>query len=133
MEKFVVSRELAQRLKEAGLPQRSEYMWVKFKFADWMVAPNDFGKDIHFMTLSGERTGEIAAPMTDEILEQLPDSIEEGAHIYWLILRYFAKGDQRGHYWSETANKRLGSDDHEQGAIGAGSPLPDSLAKLWLW
>lgn len=110
MEKYVVSRELAERLKAAGFPQLdNQYAWsVQSKY-------------VLNMELREAVDGWFAAPLSDELLEKLPAIIREYNPNKLLVV---AK-QESGSYWvayDDTANHGFFSD----------KPA-DALAGLWLW
>jgi hypothetical protein len=120
MDKYVVSRELAEKLKAAGYPQRTgEYVWSrnhKYEESKWYV--------VHTRGLHESDLMEyvfIAAPLSDELLEQLPGQIDG---IYDLGI------------WPGKDNRTLVGfaepDGGFQGDQYANKPA-DALAELWLW
>lgn len=68
MERFVVSRELAERLKAAGYPQETEYYWLALVEGWKLVTASQEGILISF--------NKCAAPLSDELLEALPEGVE---------------------------------------------------------
>lgn len=113
MDKYVVSKELAEKLKATGYPQNiSEYVYM----------PG--AKGIAGYKLVESVDGWYAAPMTDELLDQLTE-VKTGLTLYhvhstmqWEAFyagKFFEYGTS-GQHWDFQADKPA-----------------DALAKLWLW
>lgn len=119
MEQYVVSRELAKKLKAAGYPQFTLRYWERYKDVEgvWKV---------HLATSRAWETSEYnAAPLSDELLEQLPTyiALDEEMHAHLEMTTAESKG-LRCEY----------IDGHNvcYGAMYADKPA-DALASLWLW
>lgn len=82
MEQYVVSRELAEKLKEADFPQNTQWFWrfskpaglSKIYYCEDMRYDNERFKGPMHQRFR-EDNEFFAAPMTDELLEQLPTTI----------------------------------------------------------
>lgn len=121
MERFVVSRYLAERLKQAGFSQQTEFMWCRYSLGGWSVLHSDIGKDLKLAVSSGERLEEMAAPMTDELLEHLPKVIG----LCELVIY--------PHDHSVTAQYEDVEDVPPMGAYPPRTRFVDELAEVWLW
>jgi hypothetical protein len=125
MEKFVVSRELAERLDGADYPQDTMYIWLRTfdgrSWSNWQLEPR---KPASTWPAGSEQ---FPAPLSDELLEQLPE--------YGLVSIVNSETDltldENG-----KPNKKWVLDYtlERQGypSVIANSPA-NALAKLWLW
>lgn len=106
MEKYVVSPELAEKLKASGYPQTPQH----FYYHDGMLMYN-----VNKYELSGQA---VAAPLSDELLEQLFDALTLTIRSYESAMKtvVIEAAAVRGH--SATS--------------AVGKPA-DALAELWLW
>lgn len=120
-----VSLELAKQLKEAGYPQVSTFMWDDN--GDLRVGIGQVQRP-HFKTaypneLEIEVNECFASPTADEILDQLPHSIN---------FDYYLEIYKKQPYWMLSYRKY-----QEQEAIGniqgPKDNLADAAAKLWLY
>jgi hypothetical protein len=124
MEKFVVSRELAEKLKAAHYNQKANYYWRIPR-----IAADDIPANL--LLVNREDTGPngfykyVAAPLSDELLEQLwpitlfPTNVStatEQAKGRWRTGKVIAPGEAHRGFCREYAD----------------SPA-DALAKTWLW
>lgn len=108
MEKYVVSRELAEKLKEAGFTQSTIHEWYQFSNGQWGV--------IVRATQIRDVAADFAAPLSDELLEQLPKDVIIGTYIYApKVVAEYRHGERRGHGRSQKLH------------------LANALAELWLW
>lgn len=114
MERFVVSRELAQKLKDAGYQKRSTIL-VWWRVVDskrknkqeWFLAKRTPMLEIKPYEI-------LAAPMSDELLEKIPNVNDERLTVWKLL---------SGGYSAEIPIK--------DGYYEAAKPV-DALAQLWL-
>lgn len=89
MERYVVGRELAEKLKEAGYTQKGEFMW----YNNWM-----HGDRWEVVSMRGIvlRDKECIAPMLDELrvfaLELIGPEPDSASHADW-ALKMFQLGD----------------------------------------
>lgn len=112
MERFIVSRELAEKLKAAGYPQKV----AQFR---WFVEPAGSGWSLIYQADDNQWT--VAAPLSDELLEQTPRKF---------IIFKASSGMYRA--------GELGMNDNEELVI---EPFyweqyverADAAARLWLW
>lgn len=130
MNKHVVSLDLAKQLKEAGYPQESEFCWYSHrhpninggKFYDTLEWGHAYEGDYDTYNLLA------AAPLANELLEQLPYYIEQGTG-YYLNCTKAGEGMYICFY-------RADNDEHtpvmNMKSFGGGS-LPDALAEMWLY
>lgn len=130
MEKYTVSRELAQKLKEAGYPQEAEHHWCyefdvnNYKTGEKVVYHKDWlwYHDTQDMAIC-------AAPLSDELLEQLPRSIPSKIYDGKKAELWLRKDDGKYFVWYYVT----GIEDVESD-FGAHADMPaNALAKLWLW
>lgn len=142
MEQYVVSRELAKKLKEAGYPQSTEW-FIRLQKPIGLTKIYWHGDmDYDNERFSGSKPEQVrfreeneffAAPMTDELLEQLPNVIEEGKTVYYLLIQNPFTADRRAHYHTVgTKGGRLHASLNDS-AIGVAKTQPEALAQLWLW
>jgi hypothetical protein len=135
MEKYVVSRELAEKLKEAGYVQsKSQFVLYQY-YADperpWKL---ELRERLNFEGLCGVNNF-LTMPITDELLEQLPNFIKiTNHHPYWLRITPYTKttGEVLVEYIRFVATKGVYYDGTLNSAQH-GTTLPDALAQLWLW
>ena len=121
MEKYLVSRELAEKLKAAGYPQNTQFGW------DFDMDDNG-NNDGYYVTeqVGNEKVGYLtAAPLSDELLEQIPDTYEVKKGITGsFVMRKFKGIYVVGYMW---AGSRIVYASHS-----ADKPA-DALAELWLY
>jgi hypothetical protein len=128
MEKYVVSRELAEKLKDAGYPQKSIYGWAdetKVEKAYYFADVKGYILLINVGLISDFYEHEyqpIAAPLSDELLEQLPDVVNLD---YGFVL---TKSAHLGGYACGFMDDNTSTTESRK----ADKPV-DALAKLWLW
>lgn len=118
-----VSLEMAKKLKEAGFGQDTEYKWLDY--AGKGPHLNPFTKIGH--TDNFEKLYEVicAAPTTDELLAELPETIH-GAPVYQLAIEPINKI-----FWCGYQNHRSDGVEYKREAVA--NTLPEALAKMWLW
>ncbi len=81
MKKFCVDLELAKALKEGGFLQNSEFSWV-------MVGKGEAGLQMDVrITTNNPLYVEISAPISDEILKELPKEIKDINFTYFYHLK----------------------------------------------
>jgi hypothetical protein len=114
MENFVVSKDLAEKLKEAGFPQYNcEFYWTLPNPADPSYVP--FVVDAHGSEMY-EQSRKAAAPLSDEILVQLPKGVVMGTYTNPpQVVTEYRRGDIRGYGRSQELRPS------------------DALAELWLF
>lgn len=110
MEKYVVSRELSEKLKAAGYPQMTVHYWHP-KLTDGGLDSWSGGDDA------------VAAPLSDELLEQLP-MIDNG------YFPHLFKPNRAEPTSKWCANYYTGN--HILHHVEAAKPA-DALAGLWLF
>ena len=125
IEKYVVSLDLAKKLKEAGWRKPTEFLWdidfpelwhnskkADFSQYDW-IAP---------------------APLAEEITKELPDhiAVERGGERkkYWLNIEVYKEGCRAGY---RTDPVMLGEMPEWLYVSDVYPKLSDALAQLWLW
>lgn len=118
MEKYVVTRELAIQLKDANFPQNTEFCWF----------PAD-GQ--HFVMKNQGSKKAPAAPISDEILEQLRLLDIERKTYTVRIVKSTAGLGYSVCYWHRNITPK--SDQEDYFGIQNGATLADALAKLWIW
>lgn len=119
MNKHVVSLELAKRLKEAGYPQESEFVWI---FRESMYADRHYEVNrknewqlIPRIKEPTDTCGEqVAAPLATELLEQLPITTK-------ITVKLSINSGSRGYIVQ-----------YDKFEIGKYS-LPDALAEMYLY
>jgi len=135
MERYVVSRELAEKLKAAGYEQyESKYRYYYGDGYDGLLLDEHMWSQ-HFAD-EGIREGEIvAAPLTDELLEQLPNVIEnkDDAYPYYLLVQNPFTTDRRAHYHTVGGGSGRLRTTLNDTAIAVANKQCDALAELWLW
>ena len=117
MEKYCVSLEIAKKLKEAGWKKETEFWWhetMKVELVD-KVWYKGVKEDV------GGRF--FPAPITDEILEELPYEIKIQDRFYWLCIE-----KEPDHYivFYKDENKDISEFREDKS-------LPNALAKMWLY
>jgi hypothetical protein len=125
MDKYVVSRELAEKLFDAG------YIQTSTEFMYWHRRGNN--KDVWYVKSSrnwhehSEAFDHVAAPLSDELLEQLPVSVPDGQADNFFIMQRGRSGIFVGYPNSQgvTSLSKFNPLDHDKPA--------DALAELWLW
>lgn len=123
MERYVVSKDLAERLKAAGFPQTTVHSW----FMDYSGHGNDepkVGVRDYASSVSGERTDTACAPISDELLEQL-EGIEFGATV--------SHGKISGNYGAWLAGLTTFERVMENPSFQEAEKPADALAELYLW
>ena len=121
MEKYVVSRELAEKLKEAGFKQSGIYYHYQKNGPD----SSHYGlyRAGNLLWVEGSSSS-IAAPLSDELLEQLPD--------YTKIFRK-NKGDEP-RMSAGVISQNVNDPTYVNGHVWRNAQKhPDSLAELWLY
>lgn len=121
MERYVVSRYLAEKLKEVGYPQ------YNYNFYWTLPNPDDSGYEPFVVDEHGaemyEKHRKAAAPLSDELLEQLPQWLKlfrNDKHVYWAGM--VSDGYYNGKNWPDSAHAWFDS-----------KKPADALAQLWLW
>ena len=136
MEKYVVSKDLAEKLKVVGYPQETQFSHEPIG-NDWCVMAT------HDCVLGRS----IAAPLSDELLEQLPEIVkdEDRPYAWRLEIKRLGSGvtvSYTNDAWvrdNKSALKRKGYADSEiDNMIYATMPVysdkpADALAELWIW
>lgn len=103
-----VNLDLSKQLKEAGYPQKSFFSWSWYgnrNYPDWEVIPK-WGNE-----------SEYAAPLADEILEQLPCATQQE----WFVISKNPSKEEWVIDWN-TKNEMF-----------KGDTLADAAAKMWLY
>jgi len=123
MEKYTVSRELAEKLKKAGFPQTTQYTYYIFhsevKFLD-KISVNQ-----HFSDRAVSDDDLFAAPISDELLEQLPKLINRNQ---FLSLTYPIN------LWVACYTVTVaGRDGTKLKDMPTGDTAVEALAQLYLW
>lgn len=118
MEKYVTSRKLSERLKNAGLPQETRNTWIELSSVGWTLLPAPLEETERIMVPGGECLQVVGAVMTDQLLEQLPDNLIVTKDKMDGSVVYYAGQGFTGKY----------RDDN-----GWHQSLPNALAELWLW
>lgn len=128
MEKYTVSRELAQKLKDAGYPQKSFWSFGGDPLVDDKLQILDCGRVYH-LKRDDKSWVFYAAPLSDELLEQLPRSIPSKIYDGKKAELWLRKDDGKYFVWYYVT----GIEDVESD-FGAHADMPaNALAKLWLW
>jgi len=126
MESLVVSLHASKRLVESGYNRITVFGWIERPLGsgNWSVQklPVEQGNTPIAMYY---------APTAQEIADELPKTIEYQNYTYYLEMKW-PLGDSRCQYWSPAAGNRLWSIDNDNGAIGVGNNMAESLAHLWL-
>jgi len=71
MEKYCVSLELAQKMKELGFPQDTEFYWQCVRNGEWT-----FEESWNILNFSHPEVEQYAAPNVGELSDWLPSRIE---------------------------------------------------------
>ena len=122
LEQICVNKEWAEKLKEAGFPQKDSYFYWSTVNKPNIVLKDKYQHPIsQALTINPHWLDEIiAAPTASEILEKLPSSIDIG---HFLI---------RKHSWGYSINiiehMSLESNHEEQG-----KSLANALTKMLIW
>ena len=109
VDKYVVSFDQAKQLKKAGFPQDTVYKYYQVIVTGEVKL---IAGDYEDLTVGGKHTRVFAAPIVDEVLNQLPRTVNGVAACVWKF------GDK---YRAEF------EPDYEFGHTPA-----DAVAKLWL-
>lgn len=129
-EKYLTNLELSKRLKELGVPQRSEFWWfedrrfVKFSSKKWKdLYSRDWG--IMDFKITDDC---ISAYLSDELLEWLPEEINFRKHTYRLAI---GKNDKYFAVWYDSEQlkdkSRLTLNEENENI------LPNALAKMLIY
>lgn len=119
MEKYTVSRELAEKLKGAGYPQKTVFGWALNSNPEYPPKVFEFGQSFNVEEW-------VAAPMSDELLEQLPWYLVTEYQDYDLIIR-------SGMAFYEACNNVEDVIPHEYPLYPHKPSIADALAQLWLY
>ena len=118
-QKFCVSLEIAKEMEKAGWKKETEFSYVK--------NCNDVIMMITSFELSQWDGSEIkenySAPLSDEILEELPDIARE--------YEFYIFKDDRGYIVGYGDDNNVLSEDDEIPFIN--KALPNAFAKMWLY
>lgn len=122
MDRFVVSKDLAQKLKDAGYPQKTEFYWHKhWSNKIWTLEAKS-------LTDCGES---LATPLSDELLEQIPKEIAGKRYLH------YSTGWKRGEpsvLWSyRTNDPYISAEEMGEFLDCSADTSANSLALLWLW
>jgi hypothetical protein len=129
-EKYVVSRELAEKLKEAGYRQYD----TQFMFDEFGNLERGMGS---FEAMKAPAVV-YAAPLSDELLERLPETLQSPRGYLWrLSIKPLGSGwtvEYENHAWltsNRSARKRMGYTDDEIEALayGAGPFYKDTFTE----
>ncbi|RLI48504.1 MAG: hypothetical protein DRP09_21410 [Candidatus Thorarchaeota archaeon] len=122
IEKYVVSLDLAKKLKEAGWEKKTEFIWTR-GFVDLSAFKFKY---------EGEEV--LPAPLAEEITKELPDHItieKDGERKkYWLNIEVYKEGCRAGY---RTDPVTLGEMPEWLYVSDVYPKLSDALAQLWLW
>lgn len=135
VDKYVVTFEQAKLLKYAGFPQDTAYKYHQvIVTGEVKLIAGDFEE----LTIGGKQTRAFAAPMTDEIREQLPDKIND--RYVKLEIRTLGRYTNMPMLVEETLHAvrrdqmyRPNYNDlafEEENPLGT---LANALSALWLW
>lgn len=119
--KYVVNRELAQKLQENGYPKDTTFYYQ---------SPNE--DEEHWTIVQRPMTfseHNIPAPMADEIEEQLPLSTEDIGTTYYLNVWRDEEGTYTVSYMSADDPGNILDDN----ALYDSKSRVRALAKIWLW
>lgn len=126
MEKYTVSRELAQKLKEADYPQNTQF---------WHVNKKSGAPDVRWG--HGGKLDIIAAPLSDELLEQLPAYVldKQNRHSEKGCPTCTCENEYRCLLEVRKSAVAYVSDLHHRAIpyYNQYDHRPDALAELWLW
>lgn len=106
VEKYVVSPTLAEKLKASGYPQTPQY----FYYIAGVLMYN-----VNKYELS---TQAVVAPLSDELLEQMPD---------------WAASVKEGSYADVSPDKKYSAQRIAEFPVYYAAKPADALAELWLW
>jgi hypothetical protein len=129
IEKYVVSRDLSEKLKTAGYSQKTQFAFMAMLRPDGSRAP-EMLNEVKYQT-QPEKEGftvvtVCAAPLSDELLEQLPAKyVLRDGDDYFLQIRKL--GDDSGYSASLYLTSNLVGRRFE-----ADKPA-DALAELYCW
>jgi len=154
IEKYVVSLDLAKKLKEAGFPQGGGgFYWVKYRLEDIDTSPEDehfadplvnpdapVFKKYSLLYLSvwdykfrfpANIVDFVKAPLAEEILGELPVNIETRDNVIHLYYLTIERGeDDKGQPWIWV---KYETPVGEEWIIEEDAKLSNALAHLWLW
>lgn len=135
MDKYVISFEQAQQLKKAGFPQDTVYKYYQVIVTGEVKLIAGVFKELE---IGGKQTRMFAAPLTDEIQQQLPDKIND--RYVKLEIRTLAKSVFMPMLVEESLEtideyfhpdySEIAWDDDTADRIRT---LPNALAELWMW
>lgn len=120
MDKYVVSRELAEKLRDAGYPQYNSHFY-------WMQG---FDEPVKAYKTGEGILDDFAAALSDELLEQLPKEYKRKELVISCgedtekTYAGYAERDNYGYYTLD--------DNFYRDCFDADKPA-DALAQLWLW
>jgi hypothetical protein len=115
MENYVVSYGLSEKLKMSKFPQNTQFAYDM----------DDSEDGSHILVENpGEHPLIIAAPLSDEVLEQLPGSLDINGVFYQRYIYESATGLQCVKY--EPVREDILAQEYAES-------LPDALALMWLY
>ena len=125
IEKYVVSLDLAKKLKEAGWNKPILHFWVKGEIGNPFVVDYELAESFEILA---------PAPLAEEITKELPDHIvieRDGERKkYWLNIEVYKEGCRAGY---RTDPATLGEMPEWLYVSDVYPKLSDALAQLWLW
>lgn len=135
VDKYVVSFDQAKLLKKVGFPQDTVYKYYQVIVTGEVKL---IAGDYEDLTVGGKHTRVFAAPMTDELYEQLPDKINDryvkleirtiGAYMNMPLMVEETLNEVSREQQFHPDFNALMLDESSRLAS-----LPRALAELWLW
>jgi len=115
IEKYVVSLDLAKKLKEAGWNKPKLHFWVKGEIGNPFVVDYELAKSFEILA---------PAPLAEEILEELPKRITKPMVTYWLDISFIKRSNIVKYIEYDWLHILIDKEAPK---------LSDALAQLWLW
>ncbi len=132
--KYVTSLELSKKLFEVGFKKETGYYWVEHKEIDKPAYSNCIvlGSTKDLINYPREFWNIYTAPLTDELLEELPSCINQNKIVYKLEIYKFIYDFNVGYF------EKFSLDNWKKGKVKIfhhllNNSLPNALAHMWLY
>lgn len=117
MKEFCVDLEIARELKENGFPQNNDYYW--YKNNDWFISRPNYDDAFE------DKMRYYSAPTSDEILKELPNTIEWIGEYTIIDYDLVIEKTKNGYEVSYSESNSLHIEFSEKSS--------NALAKMWLY